>query len=29
MAMEEMNTFRVFERRIVRKISGPVIEEEC
>jgi len=29
MAVEEMNTFRVFERRIVRKISGHVIEGEC
>jgi hypothetical protein len=29
MAMEETNTFRIFERRIVRTIFGHVKEGEC
>jgi hypothetical protein len=29
MAMEETNTFRIFARRIVRKICGHLIEGEC
>jgi hypothetical protein len=29
MTMEETSALRIFERRNVRKICGPVKEEEC